>query len=214
MITDGYTVQTNPDAIRIRNKERRACVRDGTATELRNMHNRRISPLMNTAQHGLCIVLLMVTSGLGCQVRCQVHNGAGSDAGVSCSCAGTPACDAGGTERCARHTDCESRACLPDSTCANAADVAYVKAAAPDTAPCTRAAPCGHISTALTTAGRSGSHADPARRGRSGRAGDRHGDQVVDLRRHDRGCWACQHRHRDAVQQRAKRDAGPNHDPQ
>ena len=114
---------------------------------MHNGHDRYNSPLMNTAWYGLCVVILTVTGGLGCQAR----NGDGSDAGASCSCAGTPACDAGGAGRCTRHTDCESRACLPDGTCADAADVAYVEAATPDTAPCTKAAPCGHISTALTT---------------------------------------------------------------
>ena len=111
------------------------------------MHNRYNSPLMNAPWYGFCVVILAVTSGLGCQAR----NSDGSDAGASCSCAGTPACDAGSARRCTRHADCESRACLPDGTCADAAAVAYVEAAAPDTTPCTKAIPCGRLSTALTT---------------------------------------------------------------
>lgn len=108
---------------------------------------RRRSGAPSSVLLGLCIAILTVASSPGCQAR----NGDGSDAGAGCSCAGTPACDAGGAGRCIRHTDCESRACLPDGTCADAADVAYVEAATPDTAPCTKVAPCGHISIALTT---------------------------------------------------------------
>jgi len=115
-------------------------------TELETRPRRR-SRAPSSVLLGLCVAILTVASGLGCQAR----NGDGSDAGVSCACAGIPACDAGTTGRCARHTDCESRACLPDGTCASVADVAYVEAAAPDTTSCTKATPCGHISTALTT---------------------------------------------------------------
>ena len=93
---------------------------------------RRRSGVPPSVLLGLCVAILAVASGLGCQAR----NSDGSDAGASCSCAGSPACDAGGTGRCTRHTDCESRACLLDGTCVDETDVAYVEAAAPDTAPC------------------------------------------------------------------------------
>jgi hypothetical protein len=121
-------------------------------------------PLVITAQRGLLVAILVATSP-GCRVRNCDHivddrcadlpgDGGGSCSSISgCTGAGVPpVCDAGSTCRqCVAHDDCPSIACLPDGSCAAEADVAYVEAAAPDTAPCSRVAPCGHVATALAT---------------------------------------------------------------
>jgi hypothetical protein len=57
----------------------------------------------------------------------------------------TPACVNNMCEKCTAHTQCPSAVCLPDGTCAAAADVAYVQSGGSGSPPCTRAAPCGTL---------------------------------------------------------------------
>jgi hypothetical protein len=53
-------------------------------------------------------------------------------------------------QACAKHTDCpDSNTCLPDGSCAAAANVLYVKQNGTDTATCAKAAPCGNVMDAL-----------------------------------------------------------------
>jgi len=62
-----------------------------------------------------------------------------------------PICSAAHTcVACNQHADCASQACLPDGSCANEAEVAYVDGGAPATATaCTRTAPCHQLAQAL-----------------------------------------------------------------
>src|SRR5262249_3225128 len=84
--------------------------------------------------------------------RCEDLPG---DGGGSCAsragCAGASGVCGSTCRPCVAHTDCASKACLPDGSCAAEADVAYVEAAAPDTMLCSRADPCGHVASALAT---------------------------------------------------------------
>jgi hypothetical protein len=77
-------------------------------------------------------------------------------AAEAASCTGaTPVCDdaAHTCVGCRAHADCASGACLPDGSCADEAEVAYVDGGAPTTATtCTRAAPCHQLAQALVTA--------------------------------------------------------------
>ncbi|HEY4178426.1 MAG TPA: right-handed parallel beta-helix repeat-containing protein [Kofleriaceae bacterium] len=71
----------------------------------------------------------------------------GACTGTSPVCGSDNACHG-----CAAHTDCaDSHACLPDGSCAAAADVAYV-APGGSGAACTATAPCGTLDAGLTTA--------------------------------------------------------------
>lgn len=83
--------------------------------------------------------------GSGVCVQCT-----GEDAAA---CAGTaPVCGEDRTCRaCTAHTDCASRACLPDGSCGEDDRVAHVVEGAPDNAPCTAAAPCGSVMRGLAT---------------------------------------------------------------
>lgn len=70
------------------------------------------------------------------------------------ACTGTtPFC---GTDRtckaCSAHAQCsETEACLPNGSCADATDVAYVSQNGTDTVGCTKFAPCNSIAKALAT---------------------------------------------------------------
>jgi hypothetical protein len=74
-------------------------------------------------------------------------------AGEPLACGGlTPICSTDHTCRgCLAHGDCASLACLPDGACGGDDTVAYVVEGASETAPCTRAAPCGKLGRALAT---------------------------------------------------------------
>ena len=84
---------------------------------------------------------------------------AGSMTCVQCTaaedeaCGGaTPACGSDGTCRgCTAHAECDSGACLPDGSCGDDANVAYVDPAGTDNASCTRAMPCTLVGKALAT---------------------------------------------------------------
>jgi hypothetical protein len=64
----------------------------------------------------------------------------------SAACAGTtPACVSNSCQRCTAHAQCAaSNVCLPDGSCADAAQVAYVQEGGAGTT-CTKAAPCGTL---------------------------------------------------------------------
>src|SRR5690606_19576190 len=66
------------------------------------------------------------------------------------ACTGTtPVCDDNHTCRaCEAHSECPSQACLPDGSCAQASDVAYVSAAGTGTA-CTQGSPCPLLADAI-----------------------------------------------------------------
>ncbi len=63
----------------------------------------------------------------------------------------TPACRDNTCHACIAHAECDSRACLPDGSCGDDANVAYVDPAGTDNASCTKAAPCTLVSKALAT---------------------------------------------------------------
>lgn len=69
------------------------------------------------------------------------------------ACSGmTPVCSADNTcEACTMHAQCASGACLPDGSCAEGSNVAYVDAAGTDNTTCSEAMPCTTITNALMT---------------------------------------------------------------
>jgi hypothetical protein len=60
----------------------------------------------------------------------------------------TPACVNETCQVCTSHSQCSSRACLPDGTCATAADIAYVRPDGSGTT-CTDSAPCKTLTDGL-----------------------------------------------------------------
>ena len=83
-------------------------------------------------------------NGFGVCVQCTA-----SDASA---CVGTtPLCEEENVCRgCSRHAECASAACLPDGSCVDEGSVAYVASMGTGTA-CTKTAPCGTVSAAVTT---------------------------------------------------------------
>jgi len=69
------------------------------------------------------------------------------------ACTGsTPVCgDDDACRACAAHTECASAACLPDGSCADEGQVAYVAPTGTNNTSCTRAQPCTKIASALAT---------------------------------------------------------------
>lgn len=62
----------------------------------------------------------------------------------------TPICEAHACRICKAHSDCDSKACLPNGTCAQAGTVAYVNEDdSVDNPDCTQAAPCESIQHAI-----------------------------------------------------------------
>ncbi len=76
---------------------------------------------------------------------------AGSDdaacVGTAPTCGSDDACHA-----CSAHTDCASDACLPDGSCGDDSNVAYVDPTGTDNATCTKVMPCIKVAKALATA--------------------------------------------------------------
>jgi len=69
------------------------------------------------------------------------------------ACSGTsPVCQSDNTcHGCASHTECSSDVCLPDGSCSDGSNVAYVDPAGTDNASCTKATPCTKVAKALAT---------------------------------------------------------------
>lgn len=93
------------------------------------------------APSGICDL-----AGTGQCVQCT------PDHAMACM-ASTPVC---GVDRrcraCAAHGECPlSNTCLPDGTCADRSDVAYVDPAGTDNASCSLSAPCTRVAAALAT---------------------------------------------------------------
>lgn len=67
------------------------------------------------------------------------------------ACSGaTPACVSNTCQKCTEHAQCSaSNVCLPDGTCADEQQVAYVASGGTGTA-CTKAAPCGTLDSGVT----------------------------------------------------------------
>lgn len=63
------------------------------------------------------------------------------------ACVGaTPACVTNQCQKCTAHSQCSSsNVCLPDGSCADASNVAYVQAGGTGASPCDKAAPCGTL---------------------------------------------------------------------
>jgi hypothetical protein len=86
----------------------------------------------------------------GDQPVCDVG---GSGVCVQCTpaeddaCGGaTPACRDNSCQACVAHTECsDSNVCLPDGSCGDPGQVAYVLAGATGAPPCAQAAPCGTL---------------------------------------------------------------------
>lgn len=73
-----------------------------------------------------------------------------TDDEMACSGA-TPVCGATNTcERCTMHAQCSSNVCLPDGSCSDGGNVAYVAANGSGSA-CTKAMPCGTLAAAIGT---------------------------------------------------------------
>jgi Right handed beta helix region len=93
------------------------------------------------------------TGDQDCAAPTAVCDLAGTMTCVQCTpaeataCSGaTPACIGNTCQKCTAHTQCAvSNVCLPDGTCADAAQVAYVQAGGTGSLPCTKAAPCGTL---------------------------------------------------------------------
>ena len=83
-------------------------------------------------------------NGFGICVQCTASDTA--------ACVGTtPLCEEENVCRgCSRHAECASAACLPDGSCVDEGSVAYVASMGIGTA-CTKMAPCGTVSAAVTT---------------------------------------------------------------
>jgi hypothetical protein len=69
------------------------------------------------------------------------------------ACAGTtPICGSNDTCRsCPAHTECPSDVCLPDGSCSDGSDIAYIDPGGSDNAICTKAMPCTRVAKALAT---------------------------------------------------------------
>lgn len=67
-------------------------------------------------------------------------------AGATPVCGGDDACQA-----CTAHTQCATSACLPDGSCGDDTNVAYVDPAGSDNDTCTKATPCKVVAKALAT---------------------------------------------------------------
>ncbi len=74
-------------------------------------------------------------------VQCATSTDCGSD---------TPVCDANACRACGSDAECASGVCESTGACADAADVIYVDTTGSDTGTCTQAAPCAHLSYAVT----------------------------------------------------------------
>jgi hypothetical protein len=90
---------------------------------------------------------------------CDLEAG-GSKTCVECTvaehtlCTGaTPACIDDKCAKCTAHAQCDaSNVCLPDGTCADAGQVAYVQAGGTGAAPCAKDAPCGTLDDGVKAA--------------------------------------------------------------
>lgn len=63
----------------------------------------------------------------------------------------TPVCKADACVACTVNADCSSSACLPDGSCGDDSNVAYVDPGGTDNTTCTKATPCTKVSKALAT---------------------------------------------------------------
>lgn len=82
------------------------------------------------------------STGFGICVQCTP-----ADA-TACSAA-APVCGTDNTCRtCSKHSECASAACLPDGSCGNETDIAYVAAGSTGTA-CSKSSPCGSLGSAV-----------------------------------------------------------------
>lgn len=99
-----------------------------------------------------------------CGAEAAVCDVAGSMTCVQCTpdqataCTGTtPTCgDDRACRGCRAHAECPgSEACLPDGSCADPGQVAYVQAGAIGAPPCAKGAPCGTLQQGVTAAGAS-----------------------------------------------------------
>lgn len=98
------------------------------------------------------------SSNAQCSGTAPVCDVGGSKMCVQCTtedetaCSGaTPVCGADNTcERCTMHAQCSSSVCLPDGSCSDGGNVAYVAANGSGSA-CTKAMPCGTLATAIGT---------------------------------------------------------------
>jgi Right handed beta helix region len=97
-----------------------------------------------TGQEGKPACTEPAKNGFGICVQCTASDTA--------ACAGTtPLCEEENVCRgCSRHEECASAACLPDGSCVDEGSVAYVASTGTGTA-CTKTAPCGTVSAAVTT---------------------------------------------------------------
>lgn len=98
------------------------------------------------------------SSSAQCSGATPVCDVTGTKSCVQCTtadaaaCSGaTPVCAASNTcERCTMHAQCTSNVCLPDGSCSDGANVAYV-AATGSGAACTKAMPCNTLAAAVAT---------------------------------------------------------------
>jgi hypothetical protein len=93
---------------------------------------------------GQCTPLVCDVSGAMTCVQCTVNE-------ASVCVATTPVCVNNQCQKCTAHAQCAaSNVCLPDGTCADEAQIAYVQAGGTGTT-CTKFAPCGTLDVGLTT---------------------------------------------------------------
>lgn len=73
--------------------------------------------------------------------------------GHASACSGTtPVCESDDTcHACSSHDQCSSDVCLPDGSCSDGTNVAYVDPAGSDNMNCTKASPCTKVAKALAT---------------------------------------------------------------
>lgn len=99
------------------------------------------------------------SSNAQCSGATPVCDLSGSKMCVQCTaedksaCSGnTPVCGANNTcERCTMHAQCSSDVCLPDGSCSDGANVAYVDPNGTDNTTCTKTMPCTVVAKALAT---------------------------------------------------------------
>ncbi|MBA3462158.1 MAG: right-handed parallel beta-helix repeat-containing protein [Deltaproteobacteria bacterium] len=98
------------------------------------------------------------SSNAQCSGATPVCDVGGAKACVQCTttdataCSGaTPVCGTNNTcERCTMHAQCSSNVCLPDGSCSDGVNVAYVTANGSGST-CTKAMPCGTLAAAINT---------------------------------------------------------------
>ncbi len=87
-----------------------------------------------------------------CDTQLSPHECVQCTSGDQAACSGaTPVCIGDSCAACTMHSQCASGVCLPDGSCDDGSDVAYVDPAGTDNDTCSKAMPCTKVAKALAT---------------------------------------------------------------